>query len=179
MLDCLPQPGTLHTVIHSCAVKLTKALGDILRDSSLKSGEVLKHSGEKRVVIPAVKLTNVLPVQEYTPLRRIKIAAQQLNERGFTRAVQTDDSQLLTRLDGQIHMGKDIFLTFCVAEAYIFQTQFVFAEIISAHTLTANNIERFGVVHVLTVRTDLQTGLMQCGDIVQNCCHPSGKTADG
>ena len=85
----------------------------------------MEHGGEVLVVIPAVKLPDVLPVQEHLPLCRVVKAAQQLDEGGFSRAVASHNGQLFPGTDGEINMGEGIVVRAGVPEAYIPQRQLV------------------------------------------------------
>src|SRR5699024_1278800 len=73
----LPQARPLDGVLHAGGVGAFWDLGDIVGKGGIKYGEILEHCGEQPVVVLAVEVPDVLPVEEHPSPGGVQQAAAQ------------------------------------------------------------------------------------------------------
>ena len=89
--DFFRQPCLVKTVPHLFLVDAVHGLGHILGHRAGEHAEILKDRFKQLVVIPAVILPDILPVQQNTPPGGVKEAADQLDQCRLASAIQAHD----------------------------------------------------------------------------------------
>ena len=102
--DSLCKTGFGKTAVDFFRVDVFGGLCNAFCNGRIQDGKALKHSGKQVVILSAVKLPDILPIQQHTPLGRIVEAAQKHDHGGFACAVQTYHCQLFAGMDGQVHL---------------------------------------------------------------------------
>ena len=123
--DFFRQPCLVKTVPHLFLVDAVHSLGHILGHRAGEHAEILKDRFKQLVVIPAVILPDILPVQQNTPPGGVKEAADQLDQCRLASAIQAHDGQVLAGVQCQAHVGDGVFLRTGVAVAHILQLQLI------------------------------------------------------
>ena len=111
--------------IHFPHIRSNCGLGHRLRNGSIHNREILEHSRKQFIILPAVKLPDVLSVEQNPPFGGIIETTQQLHQCGFTCTVQTNNCQFLARMDGQIDIFQNVCFRSGVTEGHIFQSQHI------------------------------------------------------
>ena len=117
------QSGVFDTFFYPFHVDIRLRLGNICRQTGRKQGVLLKHGGEQAVIVPSVKLPDILAVQQHPALGGVQQAAEELHQRRFSRAVEAHNGQLFSRMDGQIHTANGVLFRLGIAKGHIFQPQ--------------------------------------------------------
>ena len=101
-VDLLGQARLVQAGAHLVLIAAFDRLRDVFGHRRSQYRKFLKSGGEERVVVSAVKLADVLPVQQHRALGRVQQAAQELDQRGFARAVEAHNRPLLAGTDGEV-----------------------------------------------------------------------------
>ena len=131
------------------------------------------------VVVSAVVLADVLPVQQHLALGGVVEAAQQLDQGGLARAVPAHHRQLLAGADGEVHVGQGVLRPAGVAEGHIPQFQLIEVVFLDGQGLAVPEPEGLGRVRHLPEDGQLQALPVELPQAGENARHPLGKAADG
>ena len=110
-LDQLAQTRLLHTIPKFLLVPIFEARRDILCYCGIQQRVLLQHSSKQTIVFVPVELSDVLTIQQYSTFSRIIQTTQQLDQRGFTCAVQANNGDFLAGADAQIDVMQRILLS--------------------------------------------------------------------
>ena len=172
------QAGLVQALPYPAGVDAVQPLGHVLGHAGLQHRKVLEHRREQRVVIPAVILPDVLPVQEHPPPGGVQEPAGQPHQRGLAGAVQAHDGQLFAGVDGQVDVVQGVCLGFRVAVAHMVKADLAGHIGGAGQRLAALKAERLRPVQRFPQQRDLQRLAVQLGAFGQNAGHPLGKAAD-
>ena len=117
------QSGVFDAFLYPFHVNVRLRLGNICRQTGRKQGMLLEDGGEQPIIVPAVKLPDIFPVQQHPALGGVQQAAEELHQRRFSRPVEAHDGQLFSRTDGQIHTANGVLFRLRVSEGHVFQPQ--------------------------------------------------------
>ena len=173
--DFFRQPCLVKTVPHLFLVDAVHGLGHILGHRAGEHAEILKDRFKQLVVIPAVILPDILPVQQNTPPGGVKEAADQLDQCRLASAIQAHDGQVLAGVQCQAHVGDGVFLRTGVAVAHILQLQLIghIQPLFQRDALLKP--EGFRQLEELPDGGDVQALLAQEGKLLHQACDPLGK----
>ena len=140
----LRQPRLLQASPYAALVDAVHPLGHVFRHAGLQQGKLLKHSGEQPVIVPAVQLPDVPAVEQHPSPRGVQETAHQLDQGGFSRAVQAHNGQLFPRADGQGKIAQGVLFRAGIAEGHILQANLIVPAGFRPHRLAALQAEGFG-----------------------------------
>ena len=91
----------------ACAAGVQTAVADVVGDGPLKEPRVLQHHAEEAAQVVAVKLADVVPVDEDAPAAHVVESHQELDHGALARARGADDGDLLPRQDVRAEIVDD------------------------------------------------------------------------
>ena len=153
--------------------------GNCLCNGQRREIEILKHHGKQLVVFLPVKVLHVDPIAEHSALRGIQQSADQLDQRGFTSAIQADDGQLFTGMDRQIQVGDCIHFGTGIAVTDILQCDFHGTAHAGLGCFAAAVAEHVRFFQHSTEITDLIAVTGQHTELIGRIQNPSGESGKG
>ena len=176
--DLVRHPRPLQAVPHTLPVHVP-ALGHVFRHRAGQRGELLEHGGEQLVVVPAVILPDVLPVQQHQALRGVQQAAHELDEGGLARAVFAHHRQLLPGADGQADVGEGVRLCAGVAVGHVPQLDGVQVAGLDGQGCAVLKAEGLRRGHKLPQGGQVQALAVEGAQVGEDARHPLGEAAHG
>ena len=177
--DLVRDARPLQTVPHFGTIYIfPSGLGHVFRHRSRQDGKLLEHGGEVLVVVPAVILPDVLPIQQHLSLRGIVEAAEELDKGGLSRAVAAHHRQLLAGMERQVNMGQGVMVRAGVAEAHVPQLQGIQMIFLHGQRLAVPEAKQLRLLHELPQGGKVQALPVEGPQSGEDARHPLGEAAD-
>ena len=174
----LEQAGLFQRALHAGAVGAVRRLRHVVRKRGFVNRKVLKHGGEKAVVVAPVVPADVRAVQQHGAFGRVVEAADQLDQRRFAGAVQADDRELFAGRHLQADVVQRVLLRAGVAERDVLQLDRIRLCGVRLERLAVLKAERLGRFGIGADTVEIQTEAVQLGKAREDAGHPGREAAD-
>ena len=130
------------------------------------------------VVVPAVILPDVRPIQQHLSLRGIVEAAEELDKGGLSRAVAAHHRQLLAGMERQVDMGQRVVVRAGVAEAHVPELQGIQMILLHGQRLAVPEAKQLRLLRELPQGGKVQALPVEGPQSGEDARHPLGEAAD-